>query len=571
MNIYEKLNELNITLRRTGTQTCPKCSHARKKSKDKCLGITFEGEIVKYHCFNDGCDFEGIISNDKYIKPIAIKKTYTLPKAPVVKTNKERVYEYFQKRGISKETVDAFKVELSDRQEIVFPFIRDDKVVNYKYRDSKKKFRQEKNTESIFFGMHLINPEIKELVICEGEIDAMSFYEAGIQAVSVPQGATEKKMEYIDNCFEWLDSFDSYVIAVDKDPAGEILKENLLNRLEKYKCKIVDWGVYSIDGKDANDFLKSKDGGVSVLKEAVEIAKITNIEGIETFGSAKSKIMDFYRNGYTSGVSTGFNNVDKIFKIKTGNLMIITGIPASGKSFFADNLIFNLTQSDGWKHLICTMENSIENHFSRFAEMYKKKSFDKKNHNSMTEKEVSESMDFLDMNFYRFTLDKRWKIEEIIKKAIYCVKRYGVKTLTIDPYNRLDNDYSKHSREDKYIDYMLSSLSSFAKKYNVLVIFVAHPTKVRGDDIPNMYSISGGSSWYNMADYGIIVHRGRDENGKRINQNQILVKKIKDSHLGDPSGGEAMLRYHFKDKCLIDDDREKLDSIVSNKKDWKKK
>ena len=42
----------------------------------------------------------------------------------------------------------------------------------------------------------------------------------------------------------------------------------------------------------------------------------------------------------------------------------------------------------------------------------------------------------------------------------------------------------------------------------ILIVFIAHPKKLGKDEkIPTMYSISGSSDWYNMADYGIVIHR----------------------------------------------------------------
>jgi hypothetical protein len=58
-----------------------------------------------------------------------------------------------------------------------------------------------------------------------------------------------------------------------------------------------------------------------------------------------------------------------------------------------------------------------------------------------------------------------------------------------------------------------------------------------------MYSISGSSDWYNMADYGLIIHRERLENGELENKPKVIISKIKDFSLGDPSGGEISLLF----------------------------
>ena len=89
---------------------------------------------------------------------------------------------------------------------------------------------------------------------------------------------------------------------------------------------------------------------------------------------------------------------------------------------------------------------------------------------------------------------------------------------------------------------------------NILVIFVAHPKKPDGEKCPNMYSISGSGDWYNMADYGIIIHRDRQTDGKLSNRPTIFVEKVKNFFLGNPRGGEIVLNYNINTRFLENPD-----------------
>src|SRR5690606_20138511 len=144
-------------------------------------------------------------------------------------------------RGISRETVDKFKLEyvehffpqLNEKTTcIAFPYYRNGELINVKYRTGDKKFLQVKDAESIFFGMDLIT-DFSRLIITEGEWDTMALAEIGIEAVSVPNGAKDgsnedNKLECIENCWNWLQKFDSYVICSDNDAAGKILENSLI-------------------------------------------------------------------------------------------------------------------------------------------------------------------------------------------------------------------------------------------------------------------------------------------------------------------------------------------------------
>lgn len=548
MNYRQEMQELGLDMMKSGKYLCPRCTATRKNKHDKSLSVTFDDKGVLYKCHNDSCNFSGMIfyEEKKYSVP---KIEYKRPSKPIVKTNKEKLYEYFAKRGISKETVDVYQVELNEQNEIIFPYYKNEVLVNNKYRknlgDGKKEFRQEKDAEKTFFGMDVVPNNTKEIIIVEGEVDVLSLYECGLYSVSVPQGGSEKKLECIDNCFAFINSFDTYIIAVDDDETGHNLKDRLIERLGMAQCKIVNWKEFG--GKDANEVLMKDKTSISM---AIMLASFLEIEGIEGIAENREEILEFYKNGYSSGISTGWSALDKIFTIKTQHLMVVTGIPTRGKSFFVDNMLYNLTVSNDWKHLVCSFETTLSAHFARFASFKTELPFGGRDRMSLSK--VEECIDYFEQYVKRFTLKKQWTIDEIIEYGEYAVKRFGVKTLTIDPYNKLKNEFTE--REDKYIDSILSKLITFARKNDVLVIFIAHPTKLQSDTIPTLYSISGGSSWYNMADYGIIVHREK-EGDKLNNTPQIIVQKVKDFHLGEPTGGTVKLQYSVTKHKLLDTDQ----------------
>ena len=94
---------------------------------------------------------------------------------------------------------------------------------------------------------------------------------------------------------------------------------------------------------------------------------------------------------------------------------------------------------------------------------------------------------------------------------------------------------------------------ALAKELDILVIFVAHPKKPDDEVMPNMYSISGSGDWYNMADYGIVVHRSIDETTRKLNNTpKISIQKVKNFFLGNPSGGEIEL-YYSKERRILED------------------
>lgn len=542
MKYREKLLKQGITLDKTGRQTCPKCSEHRHNKTEKCLSVKYDTEAVIWKCHN--CGFSGAVYyRDKY----EAKKEYKRPEKPKVSQDFSYLYAYFEKRSISSQTLKKYDVTCNDKNQIIFPYYKNGELVNVKTRtnleNGKKTFTQSLESEKTLFGMDLIN-DTKELIWVEGEMDVLALAQQNIFAVSVPQGASENKLECIENCYDFIKQFETHIIAVDNDSAGDKLKLNLLSRLGRENCKVVNWKQY----KDANEALIAGED----LKIFIDNAQYLNPEGIVTFYDEYENIYKYNFETDNNFYSTGWQNLDKLLKIRLGYLMIVTGYPSRGKSTFVDNLLMNLSKSYGLKHLIASFESITSSHYNTLLEMYLQKNIYKikQEDREQQEKEFfGDAFEFISEHFYRFDTSKQWSIDEICEHTELAVKKYGINTLVIDPYNRLKNDYT--DREDKYIGSILSKLCMLAKKLNILIVFVAHPKKPDGENMPTMYSISGSSDWYNMSDYGIIVHRERDKDTLKLrNEPTICIAKIKNFALGNPSGGTVKLYYNSNKRIL---------------------
>tara|TARA_E500000305_G_C3818968_1_gene142018 strand:- start:144 stop:491 length:348 start_codon:yes stop_codon:yes gene_type:complete len=96
----------------------------------------------------------------------------------------------------------------------------------------------------------------------------------------------------------------------------------------------------------------------------------------------------------------------------------------------------------------------------------------------------------------------------------------------------------------------LTKIEVFAKKYDVLVIIVAHPTKMYRNnegkiEEPTMYNIKGGGEWYDASYHGLLVHRDYEE--KTV---KVKVLKVKFQNLGE-NGAEAYFKWQPKSGCFI--------------------
>lgn len=132
------------------------------------------------------------------------------------------------------------------------------RLANIKYRStSGKRFFYEKGAtpvRTLVYGLDIINRTCAgTAVLCEGEIDAMSWATAGIPAIAC--GGSSISNEQIDAIKR--SSIRRMLLGGDNDPAGQRLNKEIKRRLAGHvELYDVDYGAYN----DANDVLKACGG-----------------------------------------------------------------------------------------------------------------------------------------------------------------------------------------------------------------------------------------------------------------------------------------------------------------------
>lgn len=540
----DKLTALGIRLPRQNGQvkvTCPNCSHKRKphNKKEPCLSVNIDEGI--YNCHN--CGWQGCVSTKQYELP---EWDYTHDVVPETECMDYLVNE----RKLSRLTLSDFNIrqskqyipkEQSEVDCIQFPYFKNGRVVNIKYRSLEKGFRMVSNAELIMYNLDCIDLEQPndEVIITEGEIDSMSFYEAGFEKVlSVPNGASKgnNNLQYLDNSAAYLENVDKFYLALDKDEAGYQLEQEIARRLGKDKCWIVD---FPEGYKDANQVLIEL--GSEALQQAIENARPMPIEGVVKASDCKDSVFNLYKNGVDRGDLIDVQQFDDLLSFKTSMLYIVTGIPTHGKSSVVNWMEAKLAALNGWKFAVFSPEHyPLDYLIYRYAEILIGKGFFKNSENRMNEYELGLAIDFIDKHFFFIRpTDDMYTMSELLSVAKSLVLRYGVKGFTIDPWNTIKHDYNSGLTETQYIEVALNELTIFKQVHDIAVFLVAHPRKMNKikdmthpmyglHEVPTLYDISGSKSFYDKADVGITVYRNYN-----TGQTTVYVQKVKFKHIGE--------------------------------------
>jgi twinkle protein len=527
---------------------CPLCSADRKPKNQKAKCASYDWERGLGTCHNCNSTFQ----LHTYKRKGETERVYERPKEKVVKPPDSKVVEWFKSRGISQSTLTDLRVGEGTEympqtgkpeNTIKFNYFMGGDLINIKYRDGRKNFKLYKGAEKIFYNIDSIIG-YEYCVIVEGEMDVLALHEAGItNAISVPNGATlnTNNLEYLDNCIDYFDDKEKIILAVDTDEAGQALQAELVRRLGSEVCYLASFD----DCKDANEYLIKY--GTEKLVQRITGARPVPLENVTTFRDIEDEVTDFVRNGFKPGYQIGLQNFDDIFSTYTGQFITVTGIPSSGKSDFVDQMVVGYNQNYGWKTAFASPENVPT--YLHAHKLMRKVWQGMPTKEDIGNERWNQVADHCNSNFFHIDME-RYTLESVLKKGAELVKRKGIKCLVIDPFNKVRDVDCKTEDVNRYTMEYLQKIEIFAKKFDVLVFIVAHPTKMYKDkdgkiEEPTMYNIKGGGEWYDASYHGILVHRNYEE--KTV---KAKVLKVKFQNLGQ-NGEEAHFKWEPKSGCFI--------------------
>lgn len=538
MTAKDELKEiaLRLPLRQDTRMRCVFCVEQRKSinQNQTTLSVTrFEDRVV-YNCWH--CHEQGAVSLRE--KERNYTRTQHIGDTKMAQPLRQEAFtdlnddddSFLNSRGISLDT--ARKIGLKHCNfGVAFPCATDtNNVIGYKARNrDTKDFRVAGSVP----GLMLLHTVVGDsLIITEGEIDAASFWEAGIEyAASVPSGAPDPKfvtpermadmnLGWLSHDAERLQGFKRIYLALDNDPPGKLLQAEIARRLGKARCYEVQWPSGC---KDANDVLLRH--GVGALKEMIAEAKAMQIPGLHGAEYFRTDLLRMRHGDLGRGFSTGLGSLDPFYTVAPGNWTCVTGHPGSGKSEIVDQIHVNLAEMYGWNIAYFSAENPGHEHVAKLIEKRVRKRFHPHMKNRMSEQDMEDGYQWVDKHFQFLTDECSSTMESILERMTAAVMRSGVKSACIDPFNYINLPGKK--RDDIEISDILSLLGNWCKSHEVAMFFIAHPKKTPIETIPKGFDIAGAAAWWAKTDFGLTVHR--PDSGQFV---EAHVWKVRRSHLG---------------------------------------
>jgi len=448
--------------------------------------------------------------------------TANSPEEPEMHNNHRK---WFEQRAIPSDIAEAAgitSIERGGELWLSIPYYLDGKLVNRKYRHAtRKEHSQDANAKACLWNADALSLG-GEFIITEGEFDALAAMASGYaRVVSVPCGAPAKRVDdpftatrydFMWESEEALKKIDRFILATDGDAPGQSLAHDLAAILGPERCAFVRYP----DGcKDLNDVLV-KHGPAGVVR-CVEEAQPIPVVGLY-------RLRDFPEMQEMPAMETGLDVLDEHMRIVLGSLTVFSGYSNMGKSTVLNTILAHAINR-GVNVCLASFETApkpiLRDELARAMLQCSFEDFVGHPERSMAymclERQLSVISNALDD-------DADIDLEQYLELARIAVVRDGAKIIVLDPWNELEHKRQRDETETDYIGRAIRALKRFAKRYNVALWVIAHPTKPQGKTgAPGLYDIAGSANWANKADYGLIYHRP----DKTKNEGTLNVVKVR--------------------------------------------
>ena len=461
----------------------------------------------------------------------------------------ERTASLLEQRGLDIELCSRLGIETASAPGggddwIAIPFVQGGRTVGHKYRRVVKvageaNFSADQGSRFSWWNHDVLtDPTLPDqLIITEGEFDALVALQCGFgRVVSVPGGAPSQATAdgsgygYVADTLPLLTEVREIILAVDSDEPGVALMNDLAKRLGRGRCRYV---TYPPGCKDLGEtlLLHGQAGVVRCLAEAHWVA----IPGLYTLAELPP-IADPVPH------VTGIHGLGDHFRIRLGDLSVLTGLPGSGKSTLVNDLACRMAEKYGWHVCFASPEQNPQIDHRRALRTW----VNHKPEHSQSQAELDGADQFINRNF-SFVVgldDEEFDLEWTLDKLASAIIRFDAKLCIIDPWNEMDHAKPKDQTTTEYVGWAIRQLKKFARKWQVHMLVVAHPAKIQAKDgvvpRPTPYDIADSAHWWNKPDACLVLHPEKDKDGGKFTGLHVLKSRYHDK-IGKP--GSARLVF----------------------------
>jgi twinkle protein len=459
--------------------------------------------------------------------------------------NNSDAMDYVLGRGINQESIDKFKLgfyQNNGKKWLTIPHYQGKDLANIKFRSlppSEKTFKRIPDCKSILFNIDSLNGH-QEVYICEGELDAISLIQQGIEnAIGATTGSGSFDPEWIDQ----LKDLEKIYIIYDSDEAGQKGARTLAKRLGYNRC----YNIELPPDQDLNDYF-SNGHDIFDFQKLVQKAYKFDLPGVISTDTAIDLLQrERDRENESFGLQTPWENVNRLTKgFHPGDFIILSAPPKTGKTTWALNVSQALAFGNDPVLFYC-LEMRPERLVRKILQTHYQ------SENLSAEQIRAAKSEFAGLPLYFAYSFKKLKLEDVLSLIRDSIKRYDLKFVVFDNIHFLVRSVSNVNEE---LGQAVQGFKLLAEEMEIPIMAIAQPRKrdLGGrDEIMRAEDIKYSNAVHADCDQMIILYRKRiASKAEEIDGPVFAVKtealdpvtlvRVEAHRYG--AGGETLLYFH---------------------------
>tara|TARA_R110002050_G_scaffold37313_2_gene92652 strand:- start:4615 stop:6282 length:1668 start_codon:yes stop_codon:yes gene_type:complete len=516
------MNKGNILLRK---EQCPTCAMRGKDTSKDNMAVYSDGQT---HCFACGTHHRG---GKEALGGVKVKQT----KDDDWIADYRGEYFSLPDRRLRGETLEKFKVKAEKD--------KDGNIIKHHYPTHNKKgemvgmktrvvegkrffAKGDTSKNNALFGQHIEKPGGKFVTILEGELDAMAAYEmfgSKFAFVSVINGSN--CVDNIKANLDWLDSFETVVLAFDNDEAGRDAANAVAPLLGPNKCKILTLSKW----KDACEYLINGDSK-QFVHEWWDYSKPYTVSGVASVEDMRNAMMQ-YRDTELIPLPDSFGNLNEMMRggVARGELVSIIAHTSIGKTTILNELIYHFSTNTKEKIGCFMVEDNIDETIRKVVSVHTGENMQLLKPNDLNvDKIMKDAVDIGFASKIQLHDDGGGSIdlEEMFSKIRYFVKGLGCSVILVDPLHTAIKNLSNENIEE-----VMDRFIKLCKETKATVILSTHTRKPDDGSHPHKiseYDVKGSGAIPQACHTNILFSRDKlAEDDYERNATRIRVPKMR--------------------------------------------
>ena len=208
-------------------------------------------------------------------------------------------------------------------------------------------------------------------------------------------------------------------------------------------------------------------------------------------------VKSYFNDDLTSGLALPFSTTHADFRVRSGEVTLVTGYSGHGKSAWLNYVMLHLLQQ----------QNSMIASFEMLPKQTLGRMCMQTGEIMPSDEYIEDFLNKLQKRLYMYDTEGETTTAKKVQEVVYyCAEKLGVKLMVIDSLMKCGIPSEDYAKQKDFVDNLCVS----ARDLGIHIFLVAHSRKTASEDEgSSKFDVSGSSDITNLVDNVISIHRNK--------------------------------------------------------------